>query len=89
MTTSSDQTLLVAMETIAEAVSDPGIIIPDLATEIVAIESTPSGWLLLVTTDELYPDDAHAVCRALVDADAVPSSPVFVADRLRHLVQGC
>lgn len=88
-TTSSDPVLQAAMERIADAVKDPGVIAPDLAAEIIAIDSTSSGWLLLVGTDELYPDDAHAVCQALSDADALPDLRVFVADSRRHLVRGC
>lgn len=84
-----DSVLRAAAERIAEAVGDPDIVAPELAAEITAIESTASGWLLLVASEEFYPDDAHTICRSLSRAGALPDVLVFVADHRRHLVEGC
>ncbi|HVK29978.1 MAG TPA: hypothetical protein VM575_16680 [Nocardioides sp.] len=84
-----DPVLRMSAERIADALRDPAVVAPDLAAQVITIESTGSGWLLLVTTDALVPDDAAVVCHALDDAGALPGTRVFVADARRHLVRSC
>ncbi|QSR24239.1 hypothetical protein CFH99_01195 [Nocardioides aromaticivorans] len=84
-----DPVLRTSAERIADALRDPGVVAPDLSAEVMTIESTASGWLLLVTTEALVPVDAAEVCHALDDAGALPGTRVFVADARRHLVRAC
>lgn len=76
-------------DAIADALGNADLVAPSLAAEVTAIDATGSGWLLLIGSATLVPDDARALCKTLAEADALPPAPVFVTDADRQLVQGC
>lgn len=78
-----------AADRIARTVTDPAQLDTSIASKVVSIDVSDSGWLFMVTHGEVTQDDARAVCTALSDADALPLVPTFVVDRNRHLIRAC
>lgn len=68
---------------------DPASVPPPVAARVSTVDATRPGWLLLVGTDDLAPEDAAVLCDALAVARSQPRTRVFVTDSDRHLVRGC